>query len=51
MIFERAAGYDPSPEGGFGPQGKESRIALKTLRARFLAALGMTAWKGLSAAC
>jgi hypothetical protein len=32
---------DPSPEG-FGPQGEESRIALKRLRARFLAPLGMT---------
>ena len=35
----------------FGPQGEESRIALKTLRARFLAPLGMTAWWGLSPAC
>ena len=58
VTFERAAGLrlpkgfgpqagdDPSPEGGFGPQGEKSRIALKTLRARFLAALGMTARKG-----
>jgi hypothetical protein len=30
---------------------EESRIALKTLRARFLAALGMTAWRSFSAAC
>ncbi len=30
---------------------EESRIVLKTLRARFLAPLGMTAWKGFSAAC
>ena len=38
---------DPSPEG-FGPQGEESRTALKTLRARFLAPLGMTARAGFS---
>jgi hypothetical protein len=41
---------DPSPEG-FGPQGEESRTALKTLRARFLSrdcGIGMTAWAGLS---
>jgi hypothetical protein len=42
VIFRRAAGDDPSPEG-FGPQGEESCTVLKTLRARFLAALGMTA--------
>jgi hypothetical protein len=30
---------------------EESRIGLKTLRARFLAPLGMTAWMGFSAAC
>ena len=30
---------------------EESRIVLKTLRARFLAPLGMTAWKGFSAPC
>jgi hypothetical protein len=30
---------------------EESRIVLKTLRARFLAPLGMTAWNGFSAAC
>ena len=30
---------------------EESRIFLKTLRARFLAPLGMTAWKGFSAPC
>ena len=29
----------------------ESRPALKILRARFLAPLGMTAWRGFSAAC
>jgi hypothetical protein len=42
VIFERAPGVDPSPEG-FGPQGEESRTVLKILRARFLAPLGMTA--------
>ena len=42
VTLERAAGDDPSPEG-FGPQGEESRTLLKILRARFLAALGMTA--------
>jgi len=39
------ANDDPSPEG-FGPQGEESRTALKTLRARFLFrvwGIGMTA--------
>src|SRR5208283_5137769 len=30
---------------------EESRIVSKTLRARFLAPLGMTAWKGFSAPC
>ena len=30
---------------------EESRTALKILRARFLAPLGMTAWRGFSAAC
>ena len=30
---------------------EESRIALKIFRARFLAPLGMTAWKRFSAAC
>jgi hypothetical protein len=38
VTFERAGGDE------------ESRIVLKTLRARFLAPLGMTAWKGFSAA-
>ena len=30
---------------------EESRIVLKTLRARFLTPLGMTAWKGFSPTC
>jgi len=38
---------DPSPEG-FGPQDEESRTALKTLGARFLAPLGMKVYAGLS---
>jgi hypothetical protein len=42
VIFGEAAGDDPSPEG-FGPQGAESRTALKKFRTRFFASLGMTA--------
>jgi hypothetical protein len=42
------ADADPSPEGS-GPQGEESRIALKILRARFLAEFALSRARSFAA--